>query len=92
MQRHKVPAFPPSNPFRASASTAEAFTPRQLFGVKLGITEHQTPNEFTPSATLMGPFFFFLFPAPERIHGSENHCHFIALCFTSKCALIKDFF
>jgi hypothetical protein len=42
----------------------------------------------------MGPFFsFFLFsffPAPERIHRSENHCHFIALCFTSKCGFLKD--
>lgn len=44
-------------------------------------------NEFTPSTTLMGPFFFF--PTPERIHGSENHCHFIALCFTSKCGFLK---
>jgi hypothetical protein len=99
MQRRKAPAFPPLNPFWAPRSTAEVFTRRQHFCVKRGITEHQTPKWIHTFHNTYGTIFFLFsffnyliiyFHAPERIHGSENHCHFIALCFTSKCGFKKD--
>jgi hypothetical protein len=78
----------------ASRSTAEAFTPRQLFCVKLDITQHQTPKWIHTFRNTYGTIvflFFSLFCRP-RTHprNNENHCHFIALCFTSKCGFLKD--